>query len=228
MRRKPFHVFLLHAAFVMGLMAAWSGAREIYPSLFHAIGNEVFESMGDGLSVHFEWGRESLLKRGPDTRMIGRQEGRFEYRWQAFYSSFRRGFWPSATLLALTVAAPMSRWRRALVLPLGFVSFHVALLLQVAVFAWVLFGTTEPGGVESWAAGRRAVTVCQAVFNSPVTNYAVVFLLFTALCQPGRAIDMQSLAAAARRALGRPGAPPHGRPEREPTGGEAQRHDRAS
>jgi hypothetical protein len=127
-------------------------------------------------------------------------------------------------LLALTIAAPMSRWRRAVVLPLGFVSFHATFLLQVAVFAWILFAATGPSGAGSFATGPRAVSVCQAVFNSPVTNYAVVFLLFAALCHPARAIDVEGLVAAARRALGRPGATAAVRKSPGDAGGKAD-HD---
>jgi hypothetical protein len=151
MRRKPVHVFLLHAAFLLALIGVLPGSREIYPRVFHAAGNTLLGSMGDGLSVRFQWIDPSLRADAADTRMLGREAGKLEYRWRAVYSSHRRGFWPSATFAALMLATPMSRRRLAVTLPLGLLLFNVFFVLQVAAFAWVLFGATGSTAGPSWA-----------------------------------------------------------------------------
>jgi hypothetical protein len=199
MRRKSVHVFLLHAAFLLALIGVLPGSREIYPRVFHAVGNSVLRSMGDGLSVRFDWIAPSSRADSADTRMLGRQVGKLEYRWKAVYSSYRRAFWPMATLAALTLATPMSRRRLAAALFLGFLLFNALFVLQVAALSQVLFGATADA---SWQAWHRVMPVARAMFNSPITNCSVVFLLWAWLAKPARGIDLESLNALLRQLLG--------------------------
>ena len=202
MRRKPVHVFLLHAAFLLALIAVLPGSREIYPRVFHAAGNTLLGSIGDGRSVRFEWIDPSLRKDAADTRMLGREVGKLEYRWRGVYSSYRRGFWPSATFVALMFATPMSRRRLAGALPLGVLLFNVFFMLQVAAFAWVLFSATGSPAGASWVASKRAVDLAREMFNSPIGNFSFVFLIWAWLANPARGLDPEGLNALLRRMLG--------------------------
>jgi len=200
MRRKPVHIFLLHAAFFLALIGVLPGSRDIYPRAFHAVGNTLLGSMG-GLSVRFEWIDPSLRNDAADTRMFGREAGRPEYRWRALYNGYWRGFWPSAVFAALALATPMSRRRLAVTLPLGVLLFNAFFVLQVAAFAWVLFSATGPAAADSWAASPRVVPLAREMFNSPIGNFAAVFLLWAWLGHPARGIDLESLNALLQRLL---------------------------
>ena len=202
MRRKPVHVFLLHAAFFLAFFGALPGSREIYPPAFHAVGNTLLGSLGDGLSVRFDSVDPSSRADAADTRMLGRQAGSLTVRWRGMYSSHRRGFWPSASFVALMLATPMSRRRLAAALPLGLLLFHVLFMFQVTALAWVLFGATGPVGDASSAMWSRVVPVAGAMFNSPITNFSVVFLLWAWLANPARGIDLESLNALLRQLPG--------------------------
>ena len=222
MRPKPVHVFLLHAALLLAFFGVLPGSREIYPRAFHAAGNTLLGSLGDGLSVRFHWVDPSSRTDAADTRMLGRQAGRLTFRWRAMYSSHRRGFWPSASFVALMLATPMSRRRLAAALPLGLLLFHVLFVFQVAAFAWVLFGATGPPGGASLVFWRRAMPVARQMFNSPITNFSVVFLLWAWLANPARGVDLKSLNALLRRLLGPrfAGGPPSATKAPPPANGE--------
>ncbi len=202
MRRKPVHVFLLHAAFLLALIGVLPGSRAIYPRVFHAVGNTLLDSMGDGLSVRFQWIDPSLRADAADTRMLGREAGKLEYRWRGVYSSHRRGFWPSAAFAALMLATPMSRRRLAVTLSLGLLLFNAFFVLQVAAFAWVLFGATGSTAGASWLASEWAMPLAREMFNSPIGNFAFVFLLWAWLANPARGLDLEGLNALLRRLLG--------------------------
>jgi hypothetical protein len=220
MRRKPVQLLLLHAAFFLALISVAPGTREILPRVFQAAGNRLLPDLGDGLSVRFEWADPKSRPDSADTRMLGRQARRLENRWSVVFSSHRRIFWPLATLVALTLATPMSRRRMAVALPAGLLLFGAFFLLEVAAFAVVLFGATEPVRGGSPGAWRRALPVAEAMFNSPITNFSVVFLLWAWLANPARGVDVASLNALLRELLGAgggrrsPPAPPPPAPAR--------------
>jgi len=203
MKRKPVHVFLLHAAFWLALLSltAFSGARETYPLVFHVVGNELLKELGDGHSVRLQPVDPASRVDSADTRMLGRKKGRLEYSWKAVYNSHWRLFWPSVTLVALMIAAPMSRLRRACSIPVGLVLFNVVFLLEVLGLASVLFGTQAEAAARDSAMWTAALPVAKAMFNSPITNFSVVFILWAWLARPGRGLDLEALNASMRRVL---------------------------
>jgi hypothetical protein len=202
MRRKPVTVFLLHAAFLLALLGVVPGTNEIVPRVFQAAGNGVLQSMGSGRSVRFEWADPQSRPDSADTRMLGREFGHLKYRWRVVYNSHRRIFWPAATLVALILATPMSRRRLALALPIGLLVFQALFMLQAAAFAVVLFGAVGSLAVGSPAAWQRVFPVARAMFNTPITNFAVTFFLWAWLASPARGIDTQSSNALLQRLLG--------------------------
>ena len=72
----------------------------------------------------------------------------------------------------------------------------------MAALAQVLFGATETVAGASWQAWRRVVPVARAMFNSPITNFSVVFLLWAWLAKPAQGIDLESLNALLRQLSG--------------------------
>jgi hypothetical protein len=117
------------------------------------------------------------------------------------YSSYRRIFWPSAVFVAMTLATPMTRRRRILSLPIGLLLFNALFLLQIALFAAVLFGAVGSFGGASPATWKRALPIAEAMINSPVTNFSLAFLLWAWLAQPARGIDTAALVALLNRLL---------------------------
>jgi hypothetical protein len=224
MRRKPVQIFVVHAAFLLALIAVVPGSRDIYPRVFHSAGNALLDPMGRGLSVRFKWIDPSQRADSADTRMIGRQVGRLDYRWRAKYSGYRRGFWPSAVFAALVLATPMSRRRLAAVLPLGLLLFNAFFLLQVAALAWVLFSATDTAAAGSWLASPWVMPLAREMFNSPIGNFAAVFLLWAWLARPAQGIDLASVNALLQRLLGPGTAAGAARAERRSPPADAERN----
>jgi hypothetical protein len=201
MRPKAVQVFLLHAAFFLVLIALVPGPGEIVPRAFHAVGNSLFRSFGDGRSIRFQWADPAARPDSADTRMLGRELGRLEYRWRVVYSSYRRIFWPSAAFVAMTLATPMSRRRRILSLPIGLALFNALFLLQIGLFAAVLFGAVGSLGGVSPVTWKRAVPVAEAMINSPIPNFSLAFLLWAWLAKPARGLDVAALTELLNRLL---------------------------
>jgi hypothetical protein len=96
----------------------------------------------------------------------------------------------------------MSRRRLAVTLPLGLLLFNLFFVLQVAAFAWLLFGATGSTAGASWVTSERAVSLAREMFNSPIGNFSFVFLIWAWLANPARGLDLAGLNALLRRLLG--------------------------
>lgn len=208
MQRKRVPTFLLHVAFLVALAAVLPGTREATPRPVHAVGNALLGSLSEGRSVRFESPSGETRRGRADTNMLGRKEGQLKYDWRVTFSSYRRLFWPLATLAALVLATPMPRRRLAVALPVSLLAMFAFFMLQLALFAAVLTGAKQPvaaGGSSLW---RDALPITEAMFNSPITNFSLVFLLWAALSAPNRGLDTDSLEAMFRRLLGPGRRPP--------------------
>ena len=156
--------------------------------------NQIFNKTQIGLLVDYRGlnvAEISDLRRklhGSDTQMRGMVRGEETRRWQAVYSIRRRGYWPSAALVAMLLATPMSHRRRALALPGAAVLLNVFLMAQVAAVGLCAFGASQPTGPDpGWL---RALSIATRLFNSPVPSYALVFVLWTLLARPSTGIDV--------------------------------------
>jgi hypothetical protein len=208
MRRKPFPTLLLHVAFFVALFAFIPGTREATPVVVHAVGNAMLGSLSEGRSVHFEFPDAETRRGRADTNMLGRTEGRLKYDWRVTYSSHRRLFWPLAALAALILSTPMSRRRLAWALPVPLAVFFACFMLELAAFATVVNGAKQPVTAGESSLWRDLLPVVEAMFNSPITNFSLIFLLWAMFAAPTRAIDTDCVAATLRRRLG----PGRGRP----------------
>jgi hypothetical protein len=205
---------LLHVAFFVTLIAFIPGTREVTQHAVHAVGNAMLGSLSDGRSVRFE-PPDSETRRGrADTNMLGRTKGELKYDWRVTFSSYRRLFWPLATLAALILATPMPRRRLAWALPIPLAVFFVFFTFELAAFAKVVNGAKQPVVAGESSLWRDLLPIAKAMFNSPITNFSAIFLLWAAFAAPTRGLDTDSVGAILRRLLG-PGRAPAARPASE-------------
>lgn len=212
MRRKAIPTFLLHVAFLVTLSAFLPGTREATPRAVHAIGNALLGSLSDGRSVRFETPDAETRRGRADTTMLGRKSGQLKYEWRLTFSSYRRLFWPLATLAALILATPMPRRRLAWALPIPLIALFAFYMLEVVLLAAVFNGAKQPVAAGQSSLWRELVPIAEAMFNSPITNFSAVFLLWAAFAAPTRGIDTAGLEAILRQIFGpgaaAPAAPP--------------------
>jgi hypothetical protein len=188
-RTKSVQLFLLQAAILLLVIGHFPNSTSIYPRIVHAEANLLFGAFGAGRSIAFTGVEPASTADGSDTRMWGMVRGEQTRRWQAVYSIRRRGYWPTAALVAMVLATPMSRRRRAWAVPGAAVLLNIFLMAQLAAFGLCAFGASEPSGPDpGWL---RAVSVATRFFNSPVPSYAVVFMLWTLLVRPSAGIDVR-------------------------------------
>lgn len=203
MSRKPVPTFLLHVAFFLALIAFIPGTREATPRVVHAVGNAMLGSLSEGRSVRFEIPDAKTRRGRADTNMLGRKTGKIEYEWRVTFSSYRRLFWPMATLAALTFATPMPRRRLAWALPIPLLLFFAFYMLELAAFAAVVNGAKQPVVAGRSSVWRSLLPVVEAMFNSPITNFSLTFLLWAMFAAPARGLDTGSFEATLQRLLGR-------------------------
>ncbi len=214
MRRKPIPTFLLHVAFLVTLMAFIPGTREVTQHAVHAVGNAMLASLPEGRSLRFEPPDAETRHGRADTNMLGRTTGKLKYDWRVTFSSYRRLFWPLATLTALMLATPMQRRRLAWALPISLAVFFAFFLFELAAFATVVNGAAQPVPAGESSLWRDLLPIAEAMFNSPITNFSVIFLLWAAFSAPTRGLDTASVEVILRRLLG-PGRAPPARPASE-------------
>ena len=186
---KSIQLFLLQAAILLLLIGHLPNSASIYPRIVHAEANLLFGAFGPERFITFAWIEPASTEDGSDTLMRGMVRDEESRRWQAVYSVRRQGYWPSAALLAMVLATPMSGRRRALALPGAAVLLNVFLMAQVAAVGLCAFGASDPSGPDpGWL---RAASIATQFFNSPVPSYALVFVLWTLLVRPSSGIDVR-------------------------------------
>jgi len=185
---KPLPLFLVHAGFLLALLGLVLGAGDLGALALAAEGNAVFAAgaAGPGRSVRFEPVREDGAGARSDVEVRGYRDGEEAHRFRAVFGARRHGTWPLAALLALLVATPMSRARRAWAVPAGMALQNALLMLHLWLLARVMFAAADAG-----AAGP-AVQLARASFQSPVLPYAVAFLVWVAVARPARSIDLDA------------------------------------
>ena len=202
MSRKSVSTFLLHVAFLVTLIAFIPGTRETTAAAVHAVGNAMFGSLSEGHSVRFKPPDVATRRGRADTNMLGRTAGTLENEWRVTFSSYRRLFWPLATLAALMLATPMPRRRLAWALPFPLAVFFAFYMLELVVFATVVNGARQPVTAGESSLWRDLLPVVQAMFNSPITNFSLIFLLWAMFGAPMRGIDTERFEATLRRLFG--------------------------
>ncbi len=194
-RPRPLHIFLVHAGFVTALLGLLPATTAVAPLLLQREGNLLFGAFGADRSLRFDFTAPAKRADEGDTVMSGYRGRAGSYRFRVVFSSHRLAWWPLATLLGLLIATPMSRGRRALVMPAGTLLMNAFTMLFIAVFAAVLFGVS-PGASGGWA---RVYEVAQVSFTSPIPSYSAVLAIWAILARPAQVLDVEAAFAFARR-----------------------------
>ncbi len=186
-RTKSIQLFLLQAAIWLLVIGHFPNLASVYPKVVHAEANRLFGSLGSERSIVFTEIDPASIADGSDTLMRGIVQGEQSRRWQAIYSIRRRGFWPTAALIAVVLATPMRRRRRMFAVPGSAVLLNIFLMVQLAAVGVCAFGASDPSGPDpGWL---RAMSITTGFFNSPVPSYTLVFVLWTLLARPSTGID---------------------------------------
>src|SRR5262249_11021201 len=113
------------------LIGLWTTPRDRYPALFHAHANAVLGWFGPPPARLETPAPDSALH--TDTTLISTARRGDEAAWQSWFSVGRIGYWPSAALVAMLLATPLSPLRRILAVLAGLVSIDAFTLARIAV-----------------------------------------------------------------------------------------------
>lgn len=192
---KPVLLFASQALVLALLLGYWPTPRAMQSDLFRAQANAIYG--GDG--------RVALHAAAPgrsdagDTLMERTDADRLERRWVARLDAVRMVWWPSAVLLALLLASPLTARRRLVGCVLG--------LLWIQAFALGRLGVEilrAEAEVQTGAAGAAAgadvsrelllLRTSSEVLNSNIVVIAAVLVAWVAIAAPGRSLVLGGLA----------------------------------
>jgi len=187
---KPVLLFALHAVLLSLLLGWWPTPRALYPGLLYAQANAIYAA--EGVVV-----REAPPERYEtrDSVMERYEPGAQVPRWRVRFDAINVGYWPSAVLLALLLATPLSSGRRLLGVLAGLAWIDALALLRLLIE--ILHATAEvesgaPGA--SAAAGRLlALRTTSEVLNSNIVTIAALLLAWVAVASPRRSLELGGL-----------------------------------
>ena len=179
---KPILLFAAHALALALLIGFWPTPRGAYPSFFHAHANALLR----GWDVRLE------APASPDPHVDTVMQG---VGWRSKFSVERLGWWPSAALVALLLATPLSPLRRAAAVLAGLALLDAFALGRIAI---EIAHANAAAAVEAGAAALpRALQVLLRVGSESLTatipSVAAVLVCWVALARPRRAIDLGPL-----------------------------------
>jgi hypothetical protein len=135
---KPVAAFAVKFLVLYGLLAAsWPLVGGVYAYFFRQSGETFLEVVGIGKDVRI---RPAAEPKGLNDVVFFTRGTTGEQRQRAL-SSWLMGFHPTAMVVALVLATPVSAQRRFRALCAGFIIIHSFVLLRIAVFA-MLSGVT--------------------------------------------------------------------------------------
>ncbi len=188
--RKPIFVFLVHALLLAVLIGYWPTPREVYPEFFRSQARFVYGA-GEEPSVYL-----AAATRGEDTVMEGYTPGSEEPAWRVSISAITLGYWPSAVMLALLLATPLSTRSRCIAAALGLLWLHAFALGRLGLAIWLGFEEVARG-IETEASGAvLGLRTGLEVLNSNIVVIASVFLAWVVLARPLETLSMGRLGEA--------------------------------
>jgi hypothetical protein len=188
---KPIAVFAVQAALLSLLIGWWPTPRALVPALVRAHAAPLINATGSQqVTLRASDGEQGDV----DTLMEGFLPGDPTPRWRAELSTLRLGWWPSAVLLALVLATPMTTRRRLLALCAALLWVELYLLLRLTAGAAYAgyearYGPGEPLTGPLHALLRTGAEVLEA--NGVLI--AVVLIGFVVVARPAGAFDTHSL-----------------------------------
>lgn len=196
---KPALLFATHALVLALLIGFWPSPRAVYPGLFRAQAQAVFGA-GEppALTLRRATG-VSLNEKDTFVEAFDRETA--EPRWRLSISAVRLGYWPSAVLVAMLLATPMTTRRRVLAVGLGVAWLHVFALGRLGLEILRAFAELPQGSAAEASGSLLAYRTASEVINSNIVVIAAVFLGWVAVARPRRALEMGSLT----NLLGTPG-----------------------
>lgn len=190
-------LFALHALLLALLLGWWPTPRALYPGWLHAQGNAAFAALDVRLRAappERGEGRDSLMERFPGDAAAPV--------WRVRFDTLRIGYWPSAVLLALLLATPLSARRRLLGAIVGLAWIDALALVRLALEIAHASAELRSSASGAGPAGGTLLLLRTGseVLNSNIVTIAAVLLGWVAVVSPRRSLELGGLA----RLLGRP------------------------
>jgi hypothetical protein len=204
--RKPLLQFALHGLLLALLLGYWPTPREIYPDFLRSQARVLY---GMGEEPRVKLGATVAGAMREDSVMEGYTPGDPAPSWRVEFSALKLGYWPSAVMLALLLATPMTTRARCIAAAIGLLWLHVFALGRLGLGAWLGFQELAQGpGAEVGAAILAARTGLE-VLNSNIVVIASVFFAWVIL---GRPFEHLSLGRLGEAFGSGPGASPPANP----------------
>lgn len=192
---KPLPWFVAHTVALTLLLGFWPTPRAIYPALFHAHANALLASL--------EAPRVELAAPAPgsdartDTVMIGSARAGEPEAWRSSFSVLRIGYWPSALLVALLLATPLSSLRRALALAGGLALVDLFTLARIGVeIAYAGYEVAHGPGGPARGPWHLLLRVGSESLTATIPAVAFVLVCWVVSASPWRSIDLRARSTA--------------------------------
>ena len=207
--RKPLQTFALHACFLTLLFWVMPAFDAAYAFGFKSAGNALFGQLGSNLLVEYSWIPPGERNSMGEIEMVGRVIGFDRLAWESSYEVRNRGYAPSAMLLALMLATPMSRQRRVFGSFLGLVALNLFFVGQTGLLATTAFAAANASLVPAGEWLASSVEIVKQFTGQPIPRYAAVFATWALLAAPTHGLDLRPLNQSMRTlfgsAIGKPG-----------------------
>lgn len=188
---KPVLVFALHALVLSLLLGYWPTPRQVYPAALRAQAEWVYGPATDPV-VELRAAPESAGA-VTDTWMEAYAANDDEPLWRIAFSAIRMGYWPSAVLVALLLATPMTAKRRLAASAIGLAWVHVVALGRIGIEILRASEELLARGTGSETRALIAARSASEVLNSNIVVIAVVLIGWAVVAAPRRHLDLGGL-----------------------------------
>ena len=203
--RKPIQTFALHACFLTLLFWVMPAFDAAYAFGFKSTGNALFGQLGSNLLVEYRWIPPGERDSMGEMEMVGRVIGVDRLAWESRYEVRNRGYAPSAMLLALMLATPMSRKRRVFGSVAGLIALNLFFVGQTGLLATTAFAAANASLVPAGESLASSVEIVKQFTGQPIPRYAAVFATWALLAAPARGLDLGPVNQSMRNLFGRTG-----------------------
>jgi hypothetical protein len=194
---KPPGLFVAHALALTLLIGFWPTPRGAYPAVFHVHANALLGFL-EAPHVRLEVpAPESEVR--TDTVMVGAPHAAADAAWHSWFSVRRIGYWPSAALLAMLLATPLSPLRRAIAILTGLALLDAFTLGRIGLeIAYASYELAQGPGSPAQGPFHLLLRVGSESLTATIPSVAFVFVCWVVVASPWRSIDL----TAARTLLG--------------------------
>lgn len=191
---KPVIVFVAQSIALTLLIGFWSTPRDAYPALFHVHANALLSGyLAPHVRLDAPAPESGVLT---DTVMIGAPHPADEAAWHSWFSIRRIGYWPSAALLAMLLATPLSPVRRALAIVAGLALLDAFTLGRIGLeIAYASYELTQGPGGPARGPFHLLLRVGSESLTATIPSVAFVFVCWVVVASPWRSIDLTAARA---------------------------------